>query len=106
MLRNLFNLEEEYIKRLQFIKKYQYNSKESISLIKKNILNFFRQDKGEIVQFLKKFNIKNINPLRIHLHCINNLQKYQKMPLFFGPSKTQFYTLSVFKNSFNIFQLH
>ena len=73
MLRNLFNLKEEYIKRLQFIKKYQYNSKESISLIKKNILNFFRQDKGETVQFLKEFNIKDINPLKIHLHRINDL---------------------------------
>jgi hypothetical protein len=35
LLRNLFNLEEEYIKRLQFLKKYQYNSKESIFLIEK-----------------------------------------------------------------------
>ena len=76
MLRNLFNLEEEYIKRLQFIRKCQYNSKESISLIEKNILNFFRQDKGEIVQFFKEFDIKDINPLRIHLHYINDFQKY------------------------------
>ena len=73
MLRNLFNLEEEYIKRLQFIRKYQYNSKESISLIKKNILNFFRQDKEETVQFFKEFNIKDVNPLRIHLYRANDL---------------------------------
>ena len=73
LLKNLFNLKEEYIKRLQFIKKYQYNSKESISLIEKNILNFFRQDKRETVQFLKEFNIKDINPLRIHLYRTNDL---------------------------------
>ena len=73
MLKNLFNLKEEYIKRLQFIRKYQYNNKESISLIEKNILNFFKQNKGEIVQFLKEFNIKNINPLRIHLYRTNDL---------------------------------
>ena len=73
LLKNLFNLEEEYIKKLQLIRKCQYNNKKSISLIKKNILNFFRQDKGEIVQFLKEFNIKDVNPLRIHLHRINNL---------------------------------
>ena len=73
LLRNLFNLEEEYIRRLQFIRKCQYNSKESISLIEKNILNFFRQDKGETVQFLKESDIKDINPLRIYLYRANNL---------------------------------
>ena len=73
MLRNLLNLKKEYIKRLQFIKKCQYNSKESISLIKKNIFNFFRQDKGEIIQFLKEFDIKDVNPLRIYLYHINDL---------------------------------
>ena len=73
MLRNLFNLKEEHIKRLQFIRKCQYNSKESISLIEKNILNFFRQDKGETVQFLKEFDIKDVNPLRIHLYRANDL---------------------------------
>ena len=76
LLRNLFNLEEEYIKRLQFIKKYQYNSKESISLIEKNILNFFRQDKEEMVQFLKESDIKDINSLKIHLYRTNDFQKY------------------------------
>ena len=73
MLRNLFNLKEEYIKRLQFIKKCQYNSKKNISLLEKNILNFFRQDKGETVQFFKKSAIKDVNPLRIHLHRANDL---------------------------------
>ena len=72
LLKNLFNLEEEHIKRLQFIKKYQYNSKESISLIEKNILNFFRQDKGETVQFLKESDIKDVNSLRIHLYHTND----------------------------------
>ena len=73
LLKNLFNLEEEYIKRLQFIRKCQYNSKESISLIEKNILNFFRQNQGETVQFLKEFNIKDVNSLRIYLYRVNNL---------------------------------
>ena len=76
LLRNLFNLKEEYIKKLQFIRKCQYNSKESISLIEKNILNFFRQDKEEMVQFLKESDIKDINSLKIHLHRTNDFQKY------------------------------
>ena len=36
------------------------------------MINFFRQNKGEIVQFLNKSDIKDINPLRIHLYCVND----------------------------------
>jgi hypothetical protein len=58
------------------------------------------------VRFLEESEIKDVNPLRIHLHRANDLRKYRKMSLLFGPSKTHSHTLSVSENCSNISRLH
>ena len=58
------------------------------------------------MRFLEESDIKDVNPLIIHLHRANDLRKYRKMPLLFGPSETHSHTLSVSENSSNIPRLH